>query len=115
MRAPLGARITTAPCALTDPSAVPPHGVRATPAAIVSGPGRPFGGQLRAEGAIIVPSNVRDTPTSVPSNAVVGAGASAAAGIAGPYGVGWGKGRRGGRCGGEGGARPLWGGRPLGG
>ena len=44
------------------PSAVPPHGVRATPPTIVSGPGRPFGGQLRAEGAVIVPSKVRDTP-----------------------------------------------------
>ena len=55
--------MTSKPFAFTDPSQVPTRkvGNRATPPAIVSGPGWPLGKQFQVFLFSIVPAKVRDT------------------------------------------------------
>ena len=62
-RSPSGLRMTSTPCAFTDPSKVVMPLNRGTPPAIVSGAVQPFRrSQLYEFVPLIAPSEVRDTP-----------------------------------------------------
>jgi hypothetical protein len=74
-------RITNAPCGFTAPSHDGYTFDRTTPFVIVSVSGTPRGRHL-APGVLPAFDDSRETPTYLPSNAVVGAGACAATGVA---------------------------------
>jgi hypothetical protein len=73
-RSELGLCMTTAPWGLTVPSHHPLPGVRTSPFVMTGGAGLPFTAGQRAGWLPVLDTSI-DTPTYLPSKAVVGAGA----------------------------------------